>query len=246
MQRFFAALIAAIFSTAAFAGQARVAVAANFTAPMKAIATAFGQETGHTAIPSFGSSGKLFAQVVNGAPFDAFLSADAEKPAALIERGLAQEDTLFTYAIGTLTLWAPGAADARELLLSGNYDKLALANPRLAPYGEAALQVLDGMQLREQAQPHLVTGENIAQTYQFVATGNAQLGFVALSQVIEDGAAPGGAWVVPAQLHTPIRQEAVLLQHGASNTAAKAFLAFLRGESARQIIHRYGYTTDGD
>ncbi|TGD75114.1 molybdate ABC transporter substrate-binding protein [Mangrovimicrobium sediminis] len=229
------------WSAGVAAGQVRAAVAANFTAPMREIAAAFEQQSGHRVVLSFGSSGKLFAQVVNGAPYDVFLSADTAKPDALLEAGLAVDGSRFTYAIGTLALWSPGAADPRARLRSGDYRRLAIANPRVAPYGAAALQVLVAEQVAAAAKPKLVSGENIAQTYQFVASGNADLGFVALSQVIDQGAAPADAWVVPAELHDPIAQDAVLLQRGADNAAARALLAFLDGKAAHEIVQRYGY-----
>ena len=234
-------LLATLFSLNALGGETRVAVAANFTAPMKEIAAAFRKSSGHHINLSFGSSGKLLAQIQNGAPFDIFLSADTAKPAALLKAGQAVAGSDFTYAVGTLVLWSGGSDDARAILDSGHYRKLAIANPRLAPYGAAALQTLEKLGLAGSAKPKLVSGENIAQTYQFVASGNADIGFVALSQIIKNGRAPAGAWVVPAKLHTPIRQDAVLLSRASTNEAAKALIKFLRSDAATAIIRHYGY-----
>jgi len=246
MNRLALLLLAALLALPCHADEVRVAVAANFTAPMQEIAAAYERESGHRITLSFGSSGGLYAQIVNGAPFDAFLSADSAKPEALAEAGLALPDSRFSYAVGTLVLWSHDGDDALARLKSGDYAKLAVANPRLAPYGAAAMQVLDHLGLGGAAADRLVNGENIGQAYQFISSGNAQLGFVALSQVIRDGAAPTGAWVVPAELHDPIRQEAVLLTPGAGNPAAVGLLEFLRGEAAAGIIHRYGYAPGGE
>lgn len=219
-----------------------VAVASNFTAPMKEITAAFEQHSGHNAVVSFGSSGKLYAQIRNGAPFELLLSADQEKPQALIANGLASADNRFTYALGTLVLLTSTAdADPENLLHEGNYRKLALANPRLAPYGTAAVQVLNALQLADGAKSRLVLGENIAQAYQFVTSGNAQLGFVARSQVSGTNPLSGRYWVVPAELYSPIRQDAVLLNRGAGNPAALALVEFLQSDSALAIMQDYGY-----
>ncbi|GGX48847.1 molybdate-binding periplasmic protein ModA [Saccharospirillum salsuginis] len=223
-----------------------VAVASNFTAPMNDIAAAFEQATGHTVQLAFGSSGKFFAQIRNGAPFEVFFSADQAKPRALEEQGSIVPGSRFTYAVGALALWSSREdvpVDNAEVLRRGNFNKLALANLRLAPYGAAAVEVLDALELTEATRPHWVQGENIAQTYQFVRTGNAAVGFVALSQVMSDGAVRhGSAWIVPGHLHPPIRQDVVLLPRGEGNEAARAFLDYVRGESARAIIESYGYT----
>lgn len=232
-----------IFASAcANADQARVAVAGNFARPMQSITAAFEQATGHTLQLSLGSSGKLYAQIHNGAPFDVMLSADTAKPEQLVRAGQAVANSQFTYAIGRLVLWQPLGQDAKALLESGNFSRLAIANPRLAPYGTAARETLDALHLPSSGK--LITGENIGQTYQFVASGNASLGFVALSQVIDAGHLPQGAWLVPSSLHAPIRQDAVLLQHGVSNKAAKALLEFLRGDTAITIIRQYGYDVE--
>ena len=214
---------------AAQADTVSVAVAANFTAPMQKIAAAFEADTGHKAELSFGATGKFYAQITNGAPFQILLSADDTTPAKLEKDSKAVAQTRFTYAIGTLVLWSaqPGYVDAQgQVLQTGDFKHLALANPKLAPYGLAATQAMDKLGLTTKLQPRWVQGENIAQTYQFVASGNAQLGFVALSQVMVDGKiAQGSAWQVPAQLHDPIRQDAALLLPGKDSAAAAALLA---------------------
>lgn len=229
------------------AAQVTAAVAANFTVPMKAISKAFANHTGHTTRLSFGSSGQLLAQIQHGAPFEVFLSADTAKPARLIADGQAVPESVFTYAIGQIVLWSAQpnrVEDGRARLAAGDFQRLAIANPRLAPYGEAAVTTLKNLALYAALKPKLVQGGNIAQTYQFVSTGNAQLGFVALSQVIANGTiGTGSGWLVPDKLHPPIRQDAVLLQNGADNPAATALLEFLQGPQAKTIIERYGYAT---
>lgn len=231
---------------AARAGTVSVAVAANFTAPMQKIAAAFEADTGHKAELSYGATGKFYAQITHGAPFQMLLAADDTTPARLEQEGKAVANTRFTYAIGTLVLWSaqPGYVDAHGAVLrTGDFQHLAIANPKLAPYGAAALQALDKLGLTARIQPRLVQGENIAQTYQFVASGNAQLGFVALSQVMADGKiSRGSAWQVPAGLHQPIRQDAILLAPGKDSAAAAALLAYLRSDKARGIIQAHGYS----
>lgn len=232
--------------SAAQAGEAKIAVAANFTAAAREIAAAFAQETGHTALLSFGSTGKLYAQIAHGAPFEVLLAADEARPARAEAEGLAVPGSRFTYAVGRLVLYSPDparldpAGGVRAALLTGG--KLAIANPKTAPYGAAAVQTLQALGLYQQVRPRLVLGENIAQAHQFVLTGNAPLGFVALSQVI--GAQGGSRWLVPASLHAPIRQDAVLLQRGAGSQAARVFLDYLRGERAGAILRRYGYGSE--
>jgi molybdate transport system substrate-binding protein len=234
-----------ILTGGAAAEDVQVAVAANFTAPMQAIAAAFEKDTGHKPQLAFGSSGKFYAQIRNGAPFQVFLSADDEKPARLQEEGLAVAGTRFTYAVGQLALWSAkeGVVDNKgDVLKKGGYAHLAIASPKLAPYGAAAIEVLKNLGLLETVQPKFVQGENIAQTYQFVASGNAELGFVALSQVMKDGKlTQGSAWIVPATLHTPIRQDAVMLAAGKGNAAASALMAYLKSDKAKVIIRAYGY-----
>ncbi|RLJ65325.1 molybdate transport system substrate-binding protein [Sulfurisoma sediminicola] len=230
---------------AAHADDVSVAVAANFTAPMNAIAAEFARDTGHQAKLSFGSSGKFYAQIRNGAPFQVFLSADDETPARLEQEGATAPGSRFTYAIGSLVLWssAPNLVDARgEVLRRGGFDKLAIANPKLAPYGRAAVEVLTAMNLLDAVSGKFVQGENIGQTHQFVMSGNADLGFVALSQVMKDGKVTGGsAWIVPDTMHAPIRQDAVVLTSGKDNPAAAALMNYLKGDKARAIIKSYGY-----
>ncbi len=223
-----------------------VAVAANFTAPMQKIAQAFAQDTGHQARLAFGSTGALYAQIKNGAPFDLLLAADDETPERLEKEGLGVVGTRFTYAIGKLVLWSKDAAlvDAQgEVLRTGNFDKLAIANPKTAPYGAAALQTLTALGLAQGLQAKLVQGESVGQTLQFVSSGNAALGFVALSQVGVDGKiSQGSAWVVPEALYAPLKQDALLLTGAKDQAAAQALLRYLRGERARSILKSHGYT----
>ncbi len=227
------------------AAEVTVAVAANFTAPMKQIAADFEKATGHKTVLSFGASGKFYAQIKNGAPFQLFLSADDEKPAQLEKDGLVVTGSRFTYAIGTLVLWSakPGFVDPQgEVLRTGTFAKLAIANPKLAPYGTAAIETLTKLGLLAAIQPKFVQGENISQTHQFISSGNAELGFVALSQVMKDGKiASGSAWTVPAKLHNPIRQDAVLLSTGKGNPAAEALANYLKSDKAKAVIRSYGY-----
>ena len=240
-----AACIAFACATGAQADEVQVAVAANFTAPMQKIAADFARDTGHKAVLAFGATGKFYAQIANGAPFEVLLAADDETPARLEKELLAAPNSRFTYAIGKLVLWSvkEGYVDAKgEILKKGDFKHLALANPKAAPYGAAAMETLTKLGLLTALQPRFVQGENIAQTHQFVATGNAELGFVALSQVFKDDKLSGGsAWIVPANLHQPIRQDAVILAKGLHNPAAKALLDYLKGDKAKAIIKSYGY-----
>lgn len=245
-------------SPLSFAAEALVAVASNFGAPARELASRFEQESGHTLKLAQGSSGKLFAQVRNGAPFDVFLSADQEFPARLVEQASAVKGSQFTYALGALALWSASdnevlSADSLSALASDSAAsapaKIAIANPRIAPYGLAAQQVMGSAALpagaAERLAARIVYGENIAQAFQFVQTGNARMGFVALSQVLALTPQQRGAyWRVPSALHAPIRQDAVLLTRGENNLAARAFLHFLRGETAHAILQRYGYEFD--
>ncbi len=234
-------------SLPAAAGEVQVAVAANFAAPMARIAEAFSAATGHRVRLSPGATGKFYAQVVAGAPFEVLLAADDETPRRLVAEGHAVAGTAFTYAVGRLVLWSaqPGLVDDQGAVLAGRaYAHLAIANPMVAPYGAAAMEVLRARGLAEAVAPRLVTAESIAQAYQFVATGNAELGFVALSQVAAPGQPPRGSWWrVPASLHGEIRQDAVLLKAGQKNAAAAALLDWLKGESVRALIQSYGYGT---
>lgn len=243
---FFAAVTAAFFFTAfANAETVIVAVAANFTGPMKEIASEFEKETGYKTQLAFASSGKFFAQIKNGAPFQVFLSADGKKPEKLEQDGFAVPGSRFTYAFGSLVLWSanPDLVDPEgEILQTNHFSHLALANPKLAPYGVAAQQTLENLDLWDELKDKRVMGENIAQTLQFVATGNAELGLVALSQVMKDGKLIGGSsWLVPSELYRPIRQDAVLLSTGKDNVAAKALLDYLKSNKAADIIKAYGY-----
>ena len=241
----FGALLSGIWANSVFAGEVNAAVAANFTAPMKQIAAIFEKESGNTVKLSFGSSGKFTAQIKQGAPFDVFLAADEKNPMLLAQEGLAVEGSHFVYALGKLVLWSakPGFVDNKGAVLGkGDFNKLAYADPKLAPYGMAARETLERMGLFDAVQAKLVTGESIAQTYQFAATGNAELAFVALSQITKDGKITEGSWwLVPANLYNPIRQGAVLLSAAKDPAAAKAFLAFLKSEKAVAIIRSYGY-----
>lgn len=246
MRRLLAGLISLFcFASSTYAAEVSVALAANFSAPMQKIAAAFEQDTGHKAVLSTGATGKFYAQIRHGAPFQLLLAADQTTPERLEREGLAVAGTRFTYAIGQLVLWStePGLVDAEGAVLrSERFTRIALADPKLAPYGAAALETLDKLGLRQQLQSKFVQGENIAQTYQFVASGNAPLGFVALSQVFADGRIrEGSAWIVPAELHNPLLQDAVILKAGADNPAALALADYLRGEKARSIMQSYGY-----
>jgi molybdate transport system substrate-binding protein len=227
------------------AAEVSVAVASNFAAPMQKIAAAFEKETGHKALLSVGSTGNFYAQIKNGAPFQVFLSADDETPARLEKEGQGVAGSGFTYAIGKLVLWSkrPGVVDEQGAVLrSTSLDKIALANPKLAPYGAAAIETMTRLGVLQGLQSRFVQGENISQTYQFVASENALLGFVALSQVFVDGRLrEGSAWIVPPAFYTPLRQDAILLAKGKDNPAALALMTFLRSVKAQNIIRSYGY-----
>jgi molybdate transport system substrate-binding protein len=238
------ALVAFGWASLAQAGETQVAVAANFSEPAKEIAAGFQKATGHTARLSFGASGQFYSQIAHGAPYQVFLSADEERPAKAEAEGLAVKGTRFTYAIGRLVLYSktPGLVDSRgQVLARGRFDKVAIADPATAPYGAAAVETMKKRGVYERLQPKLVQGSSIAQTFQFVETGAAELGFVALSQVVTIKG--GSRWVVPAQDHAPIVQQAVLLTTGAREPAARAFLDYLKSPQARAIIKRYGYET---
>jgi molybdate transport system substrate-binding protein len=243
--RLFLAFAGSLFGALAQAGEVTVAVAANFTAPMQKIAQAFEQDTGHKALLAFGSTGKFYAQIKNGAPFAVLLAADDETPARLEKEGLTVVSTRFTYATGRLALWSKNASlvdDKGEVLRSQRFQKLAMADPKLAPYGAAAMEVISKMGVQASVASKLVQGESIGQTYQFVSTENAQLGFVALSQIsLEGRITHGSAWVVPLAMHTPLKQDAVLLSHGKDNPAAHALLKYLQADKAKTIIRQYGY-----
>jgi len=237
---------ASLIGTSAFAAQTNVAVPANFTDAAKEIAAAFKQKTGHDAVLSFGSSGQLYTQITQDAPFQIMLSADDARPKKLVDDGLAVPDSHFTYAIGKLVLWSknPNLVKGEATLTSGTFAKLSICNPVAAPYGAAAVETMKSLKLYDALQPKLVEGANITQAFQFVATGNAEIGFVALSQL--RGNIGGSRWLVPQKFYKPIKQDAVLLKKGAGNAAAIAFMAFLKGPEARAIIEKYGYAFDSN
>lgn len=237
-------LAACATSTVHAAGTVHIAAAANFAAAMKRLAPLFEQSTDSRLVISHGATGQLYAQIRHGAPFDLLLAADATTPARLLAEGLAVPDTAFVYARGRLVLWSadPRLVDAAGRVLRESDHRIAVANPRTAPYGQAAAATLEALGLLAALQPRLVTGESIAQTYQFVASGNAPLGFIALAQLTALPPEPRGShWLVPAALHPPIDQAAVLLRRGDGNSAARAFLAFLRSPEAVAIIRELGY-----
>jgi len=240
-----ATLIAAFALGSARADEVQVAVAANFTAPIQAIAADFEKDTGHKLIAAYGATGQFYTQIKNGAPFEVFLSADDTTPKKLDDEGATVKGSRFTYAVGTLALWSakPGYVDAKgEVLKKNQYQHLSIADPKTAPYGLAATQVLAKEGLSEQVADKLVTGQNITQAFQFVSTGNAELGFVALSQIYKDGKVTrGSAWIVPASLHDPIKQDAVILTKGKDSAAAKALVDYLKGPKAAAVIKSYGY-----
>lgn len=243
--RLLALLPALLMALPAHADEVMVAVAANFTAPMKKIASEFERTSGHRTVLAFGATGKLFAQIVNGAPFEVLLAADQRVPEQLEKDGLALGGSRFTYATGRLALWSAQAnrVDGQgDVLSKGVFGHLALANPKTAPYGAAAIEVMKKLGLLPTLQARLVQGENVAQTYQFAASGNVELAFVALSQIWKDGKlSDGSAWIVPASMYPPVRQDAVLLNGGRHNAAAGALLAYLKGDTAKAIIKSYGY-----
>ena len=239
-------LIALLITVAssAHADEVSVAVAANFSTPMQKIAAEFEKDTGHKVVASFGSTGKFYAQIKNGAPFEVLLAADNETPAKLIAENAAVAGSQFTYAIGKLVLWSakPGVVDDKgDVLKKGNFDHLSIANPKLAPYGAAGVEVMKGLAAYDTVLPKIVMAENITQAYQFISTGNALLGFVALSQVLKDGKMEGSSWIIPAKLYTPIRQDAVLLDKGKGKPAALALAKYLKGDKSIAIIQSFGY-----
>jgi molybdate transport system substrate-binding protein len=237
--------VAALSAGSALADEVQVAVAANFTAPIQAIAKDFEKDTGHKLVASFGATGQFYTQIKNGAPFEVFLAADDTTPAKLESENETVKGSRFTYAVGTLALWSAkeGYVDDKGQVLKGNqYQHLSIANPKAAPYGLAATQTLDKLGLTDATKARIVEGQSIAQAYQFVQTGNAELGFVALSQVFKDGKlTSGSAWIVPADLHEPIKQDAVILNKGKDSPAAKALMEYLKGPKAAAVIKSYGY-----
>lgn len=242
----FAAGIASFMALPVLAAESlHVAVAANFTAPIKAIVAAYEKGTGKTVLPSFGSTGMLYAQIRNGAPFGLFLSADSRRPRLLVEEGLAVPDSRRTYAIGRLVLWSPEAGLIKAgaaTLRTGKFSRLAIAEPKAAPYGAGARQILEHLGLWKSLSPRIVRGQSITQTYQYVASGNALLGFIALSQIaMLPPARKGSRWLVPQSLYTPIEQQVVVLEKAATDPNAKAFYDYLKGPEAEKIIREYGY-----
>ena len=245
LHRLLALTAALAFTTLARADVVQVAVAANFTAPARALAEVFARTTGHEARLSFGATGAFYTQIKNGAPFAVLLAADNERPARLEKEGDTVAGSRFTYATGQLVLWSakPGFVDDQGAVLKGgHFGKIAIANPKNAPYGAAAVEAMEKLGLAATLQPKLVTGESIGQTFNFIATGNAELGFVALAQVLEGGKLKSGSmWVVPAQYHAPIIQDAVILNRAASNPAAKAWMELLKTPQSKALIRSYGY-----
>ena len=245
LRRLLALTAALALSAAAQAEVVQIAVAANFTAPARALAEVFARTTGHEAKLSFGATGAFYTQIKNGAPFDVLLAADDERPARLEKEGDTVAGSRFTYATGQLVLWSakPGLVDDEGAVLKhGQFGKIAIANPKNAPYGAAAVEAMEKLGLAATLQPKLVTGESIGQTFNFIATGNAELGFVALAQVLEGGKLKSGSmWVVPAQYHAPIIQDAVILNRAASNPAAKAWMELLKTPQSKALIRSYGY-----
>jgi len=238
-------LLTALFSSLAHAGEVQVAVAANFAAPLAQLGAAFTAATGHTLKVSAGATGKFYQQITAGAPFEVLIAADDETPARLVKENLAVAGSSYTYAIGKLALWSaqPGLVDKEGAVLdSARYTHMAIANPKLAPYGQAGMEVLKARGLADKVMPRMVTAETIAQAYQFVATGNAEIGFVALSQLLVPGKPAGGSyWLVPPNLYGEIRQDAVLLKTGEKNPAAVALMAYLKSEPAKAVIQVFGY-----
>lgn len=245
LRRLLTLTAALALSAAAQAEVVQIAVAANFSAPARALAEIFARTTGHEAKLSFGATGAFYTQIKNGAPFDVLLAADDERPIRLEKEGDTVPGSRFTYAVGQLVLWSakPGFVDDQGAVLKGgNFNKIAIANPKLAPYGAAAVETMDKLGLAAALTPKLVTGESIGQTYNFIATVNAELGFVALAQVLDGGKLKSGSmWVVPAKYHAPIIQDAVILKRAAANPAAKAWMALMRSPNTQDFIRSYGY-----
>jgi len=246
LTRFAPLLLTTFFSIGAVqAAEVQVAVAANFTAPIQAMTADFEKDTGHKLVAAFGATGQFYTQIKNGAPFEVFLAADDTTPAKLESEGNTVKGSRFTYAVGTLALWSAKDGyvdDQGQVLRHDGFQHLSIANPKAAPYGLAATQVLDKLGLAAQVKSKLVEGQNISQAYQFISTGNAELGFVALSQIYKDGKlTSGSAWIVPAELHDPIRQDAVILDKGKDNPAAAALMDYLKGPKAAAILQAYGY-----
>jgi molybdate transport system substrate-binding protein len=237
------AIFSAMLTDRTMADTVHVAVASNFTEAARELAHTFRKNTGHEAILSFGSSGQLYTQIRESAPFEVFLSADEERPKKLVEEGLAVSNEEFTYAIGKLVLWSKksGFVKSEETLKKGDFSKIVIANPAAAPYGVAAIEAMKTLNVHGALQPKIVQGNSIAQTFQFINTDNAELGFIALSQIPNQK--EGSWWIVPETLYKPIYQDAVLLKTGEKSDAAKAFMKFLKGSVAQSIIQKSGYAT---
>ncbi len=238
-------LLGTLLAAQGHAAEVKVAVAANFAKTLEDITTQFEKDTGHKVLATPGATGKFYAQIVNGAPFEILISADDETPRKLAKEAKAITETQFTYAIGTLALWSPDANLVDQgggVLKTDKFKFLAIANAKVAPYGQAAVQTMLKLGLLTKLEPRVVQGENIAQTHQFVTSGNAQLGFVALSQIIENGKVKSGsAWIVPQEFHDQLKQDAILLNTGKDSVAAKALLDYLKSDKAKKIIAAYGY-----
>lgn len=233
--------LAALMSAQALAAEVSAAVAANFTKPAEELGAAFTAKTGDTVTFSFGATGQLYTQITQAAPFEVFLSADNKRPAQAVKEGFGVEGTVFTYAVGKVVLYAPtlDVTDGEAVLKANAFQHISVADPKTAPYGAAGMETLDKLGLTEALTPKIVTGENISQALQFIDSGNAELGFVALSQVIDKPATQ--VWRVPAEYYSPILQDAVLTKAGEANPAAKAFLEFLQSDEGKAIIEKYGY-----
>lgn len=232
-------ITALLLNTQVFADEIYVAVAANFTTTSKAIAELFEKETGHQVKLSFGSTGKFYAQIMNGAPFQVFLAADSTHPQKLAQNGEGIAETLFTYATGKLVLWSL-QEKPENIFKNQQFKKLVIANPETAPYGTAAVEALKAMKLWEQLESKIVKGDNISQTQQFISTGNVEIGFIALAQAMQNGY----FWEVPQEFYTPLRQQAILLKKGSESAAAKAFLNYLKTPPATALITKAGYSLE--
>lgn len=235
--------VVGLWSSFCLAEEVLVAVANNFHRPAQIVAAHFQQQTDHQIVLSTGSTGQIYSQITHGAPYDVFLSADQKRPALLVQKQIAKEP--ITYAKGRLVLWSPDKAlfsDGRQALVFGGFEHIAVANPKLAPYGMASIQVMESLGVYPQLESKLVMGKGLNATYQYLVTGNAELGFLAMSQVLQDGGLLEGAhWLIPDRLYDPIKQDAVLLKHGYGNSGAKAFMTYLMSPEAKEIIQELGY-----